>query len=236
MKLPKGTLVVHTPEGRWSRSAATRPGPHAEIILKNWNLPRRAFIGRQPSAVAESYMDGDWERPDVTAFLELFVVNEDAGEKVAGGANWLLTVVERVRHWLNDNTPSGSRPNISAHLNLGNAFLLGVDSTRSMTFPLGSLRQRRPTISKAAARPPNTGALAQDHRHRAWDHVLEIGCGRGGFAEFAAAGDFGCKGHRPQPSRPRSSMISPASDPEAVPLARIKVDNQVSGLPGRAGR
>jgi len=38
--------------------------------------------------VAESYMDGDWESPDVTSFLELFVVNSAIGERIAGGASW----------------------------------------------------------------------------------------------------------------------------------------------------
>ena len=58
-------------------------------MLHNWRLPGRAFAGGT-IGVAESYIDGDWESPDVTAFLELFVVNSEAGEKVAGGANWLL--------------------------------------------------------------------------------------------------------------------------------------------------
>ena len=29
-------------------------------------------------------MDGDWESPDVTSFLELFVVNVETGERIAG--------------------------------------------------------------------------------------------------------------------------------------------------------
>jgi len=188
MKLPKGTLVVHTPEGTVVEVGGNAPGPHAEIILKNWNLPRRAFSGAT-IGVAESYMDGDWESPDVTAFLELFVVNEDAGEKVAGGANWLLTVVERVRHWLNDNTPSGSRRNISAHYDLGNAFYREwLDP--SMTYSSALYANGANDLESAQA--AKYRALAQDTGIGPSDHVLEIGCGWGGFAEFAAR-EIGCK-------------------------------------------
>ena len=89
--------------------------------MYNWRPPGRAFSGGS-IGLAESYIDGDWESPDVTAFLELFVVNREAGETVAGGANWLVNTIHRIRHWLNDNTPRGSRRNISAHYDLGNEF------------------------------------------------------------------------------------------------------------------
>lgn len=188
MKLPKGTLVVHTPEGKVVEVGGNAPGPHAEIVLKNWNLPRRAFAGAT-IGVAESYMDGDWESPDVTAFLELFVVNEEAGETIAGGANWLLTAIERVRHWLNDNTRSGSRRNIAAHYDLGNAFYREwLDP--SMTYSSALYATGANDLESAQA--AKYRALAQDTGIGPNDHVLEIGCGWGGFAEFAAR-EIGCK-------------------------------------------
>ncbi|MGY6709106.1 MAG: class I SAM-dependent methyltransferase [Rhizobiaceae bacterium] len=188
MKLPKGTLVVHTPEGEVLEVGGNAPGPHAEVVLKNWNLPRRAFSSAT-IGVAESYMDGDWDSPDVTAFLELFVVNEEAGEKVAGGANWLMTAIERVRHWLNDNTPSGSKRNISAHYDLGNAFYREwLDP--SMTYSSALYANGANDLESAQA--AKYRALAQDTGIGPNDHVLEIGCGWGGFAEFAAR-EIGCR-------------------------------------------
>jgi cyclopropane-fatty-acyl-phospholipid synthase len=188
MKLPKGTLVVHTPEGPVLEVGGNAPGPHAEIVLKNWNLPRRAFAGAT-IGVAESYMDGDWESPDVTTFLELFVVNEDAGEQVAGGANWLLTALERLRHWMNDNTKSGSRRNISAHYDLGNRFYREwLDP--SMTYSSALYSSGANDLESAQA--AKYRALAKDTGIGPDDHVLEIGCGWGGFAEFAAR-EIGCK-------------------------------------------
>ena len=188
MEIPRGTLTVRTPEGLALKVGGHGPGPDAEVILKNWNLPGRAFSGAT-IGVAESYMDGDWESPDVTAFLELFVVNEDAGEKVAGGANWLLTTIQRLRHWLNENTRSGSKRNISAHYDLGNAFYRQwLDQTMTYSSALFSTGAN----DLESAQTAKYRALAQDAGIGPNDHVLEIGCGWGGFAEFAAR-EIGCR-------------------------------------------
>jgi hypothetical protein len=47
----------------------------------NWKLPRRAYVGGT-IGLAESYVDGDWHSPDVASFLELFVINVEAGERL----------------------------------------------------------------------------------------------------------------------------------------------------------
>ena len=187
MDIPRGTLTVHTPEGLSLKVGGNGPGPDAEVVLKNWNLPGRAFSGAT-IGVAESYMDGDWDSPDVTAFLELFVVNEEAGERVAGGASWLLTTIQRLRHWLNENTRAGSRRNISAHYDLGNAFYRHwLDP--SMTYSSALFAKGANDLESAQA--AKYRALAQATGIGPGDHVLEIGCGWGGFAEFAAR-EIGC--------------------------------------------
>lgn len=186
--LPRGSLIVHTPEGRLLKFGGKGPGPEAELILHNWKLPARAFSGAT-IGVAESYIDGDWESPNVTAFLELFVINEEEGEKVAGGASWLLTTIQRIRHWLNDNTRTGSRRNISAHYDLGNAFYgQWLDPTMTYSSALYSAGAN----DLETAQNAKYRALARDIGIGAEDHVLEIGCGWGGFAEFVAR-EVGCK-------------------------------------------
>ena len=188
MEIPQGSLTVHTPEGLSLEVGGNGPGPHGELVLRNWNLPGRAFSGAT-IGVAESYMDGDWDSPDVTTLLELFVINEEAGEQVAGGANWLLTTIQRIRHWLNENTRSGSKRNISAHYDLGNSFYRQwLDPSMTYSSALYSTGANDLESAQAA----KYRALAQDTGIRAGDHVLEIGCGWGGFAEFAAR-EIGCK-------------------------------------------
>ena len=186
--LPHGTLTVRLPDGRTVKVGGNGPGPDAHLVLHNWRLPGRAFAGGT-IGVAESYMDGDWESPDVTTFLELFVVNQEAGEKLAGGANWLIGTIQRVRHWFNENTKSGSKRNISAHYDLGNAFYSKwLDA--SMTYSSALFAAGANDLESAQA--AKYRALARDTGIGPGDHVLEIGCGWGGFAEFAAR-EIGCR-------------------------------------------
>ncbi len=171
--LARGSLRVRIPDGRAFLIRGKAPGPDAEVVLHNWRLPDRAFSGGT-IGVAESYMDGDWESPDVTTFLELFVVNTEAGEKVAGGASWLLTTIQRLRHWLNENTRSGSKRNISAHYDLGNAFYRQwLDP--SMTYSSALYDTGANDLESAQA--AKYRALARDTGIGPNDHVLEMAVG-----------------------------------------------------------
>ncbi len=185
--LPKGSLTIHTPEGRVMRVEGRENGPHAEVRLNNWNLPRRALSGGTIGA-AESYMDGDWESPDLTAFLELFVVNEQMGTRLAA-AGLPARIATRIRHWFNRNTKTGSRKNIAAHYDLGNAFY-GLWLDPSMTYSSALYEDGANDLESAQA--AKYRALAKAAGIGKDDHVLEIGCGWGGFAEFAAR-EIGCR-------------------------------------------
>jgi cyclopropane-fatty-acyl-phospholipid synthase len=139
--------------------------------------------------VGESYMDHDWDSPDVTAFLELFLVNMDLGEKYATGGRGILQLFDKLRHWLNINTRSQSKRNIAAHYDLGNAFYKEwLDTT--MTY--SSALYQTGANDLQSAQTAKYRALAEATGIGPNDHVLEIGCGWGGFAEFAAS-EIGCK-------------------------------------------
>ena len=171
--LPRGTLTVTTPDQQVFKVGGGQTGPDASIILYNWNLPRRAFAGGT-IGVAESYMDGDWDSPDVATFLELFVVNEQVGEDLAGGSNWFIATVQRLRHWLNENTRTRSRKNISAHYDLGNAFYREwLDPT--MTYSSALFDDGANDLE--SAQTAKYRALARNIGITAGSKVLEIGCG-----------------------------------------------------------
>ncbi|TPW26408.1 SAM-dependent methyltransferase [Pararhizobium mangrovi] len=184
----RGSLVVATPEGRVFRIEGAEPGPAAAVRLANWNLPRRALAGGTVG-VAESYIDGDWESPDVAVFLQLFLANADLAADMGGRAGGVVRLVSRLRHWLNANTRAGSRKNIAAHYDLGNAFYeQWLDSTMSYSAALYS----NGANDLASAQHAKYRALATAMGIEPGDHVLEIGCGWGGFAEYAAR-EIGCR-------------------------------------------
>ena len=188
VQMDKGTLELTIPDGRTLLIRGREQGPTAAVTLHNWNLPQRAIAGGT-IAVAESYMDGDWESPDVGAFLELFLANKHVGDRFSNGARGLLRLFERFRHWMNQNTKEGSRRNISAHYDLGNDFYREwLDPT--MTYSSALYENGETDI--VAAQTAKYRALATATGIKPGDHVLEIGCGWGGFAEFAAR-EIGCK-------------------------------------------
>ncbi|MCF3640054.1 cyclopropane-fatty-acyl-phospholipid synthase family protein [Rhizobium sp. TRM95111] len=188
LHLDVGSLKLTLPDGRRLLVAGRRPGPDAEVVLHNWNLPNRALSGGT-IGVAECYMDGDWESPDAGAFLELFLVNAEVGSRFSNGARGILLVLGKVRHWMNANTRHGSKRNISAHYDLGNDFYAQwLDP--SMTY--SSALYARGANDLRSAQMAKYRALAEVTGIGPGDHVLEIGCGWGGFAEFAAA-EMGCR-------------------------------------------
>ena len=183
-----GRLSIRMPDGRSVLIEGRADGPEATLILHNWNLAHRALTGGT-IGVAESYIDGDWESPDVTAFLELFLVNVEVGDTLAGGARGIARVVELVRHWLRSNSRGQARKNISAHYDLGNEFYSKwLDGT--MTYSSALYADGANDLE--SAQTAKYRALAQAAGLKAGDHVLEIGCGWGGFAEYAAS-EIGCR-------------------------------------------
>ena len=181
-KMKYGVLHLILPDGRQFRIEAPEPGPEAVLQLKNWTLLYSAFK-RGTIGVAESYMDGDWESPDIPTFLELFIVNNEIGHHIASGARGLSKVIERLRHLFRSNSKGQAKKNISAHYDLGNEFYeKWLDP--SMTY--SSALYKTGANDLQSAQKAKYKALADSIGITPDSHVLEIGCGWGGFAEYVA--------------------------------------------------
>ncbi|MBO0344608.1 SAM-dependent methyltransferase [Roseibium limicola] len=177
--LQYGSLRVTTPDERVFIFEGNEPGPQGEVEVTDWRFAKMVVQGGDVG-VGEAFIAGYWSSPDITTFLELFCINREAASEVLNGkpiARFLLSL----RHWLNANTKSGSRRNISAHYDLGNAFYKEwLDP--SMTYSSAIFD---PSVNdlESAQRLKYT-SLARETDIQAGHEVLEIGCGWGGFAEF----------------------------------------------------
>ncbi|MHC5654146.1 class I SAM-dependent methyltransferase [Stappia sp. ICDLI1TA098] len=181
LQLRVGSLAIETPEGRRFLITGAEPGPNADVTIHSWSFIKRLISGADVG-VGEAYMAGEWTSTDVTTFLELFCHNRDATIDMLRGSP-VFRMVTRLRHWLNRNTRSGSRRNISAHYDLGNAFYREwLDP--SMTYSSGLFDGGVNDLEQAQRR--KYASLAEEADIRPGHSVLEIGCGWGGFAEFAA--------------------------------------------------
>jgi len=176
-----GEVTFVTPDGRALRIRSETGGPAAVIQIRNFRFIRRALMAGD-IGFAEAYAAGEWETPDLTAVLSVFSLNFQNLTQVTEG-NPLIGVLNFIGHFLNGNSRRGSQRNIHAHYDLGNAFYSRwLDP--SMTY--SSARFSRGAASLEAAQEEKYRALAQRMQLSPGHHVLEIGCGWGGFAEFAA--------------------------------------------------
>ena len=182
-RLQKGTLSVTFPNGSQRHYGGLQPGHAAQLEIRDWKacslILRAGDIG-----LAEAYRDGLVEIPDIPAMLLLAMDNEDALAQAFSGSFW-GTLFYKLKHFLaNRNTRRGSKKNIHAHYDIGNDFYrLWLDRTMTYSSALFS----HPGQDLAEAQTAKYERLLDRLNVKAGDHILEIGCGWGGFAEHAAS-------------------------------------------------
>ncbi|HEY2708550.1 MAG TPA: cyclopropane-fatty-acyl-phospholipid synthase family protein [Caulobacteraceae bacterium] len=176
-----GRLTFELPSGREVRVDGARPGPDARLIVKDFRFLSRVLAAGD-IGFGEGFMAGEWDTPDLAELLEAFTVNLDRlYQLLEGGFFW--RAINTFVQMFNRNSRRGSKRNILAHYDLGNAFYSRwLDP--SMTY--SSARYERPGQSLREAQRNKYASLARQIALGPDNHVLEIGCGWGGFAEFAA--------------------------------------------------
>ncbi len=181
-RLRVGTLTVSFPDGNVRCYGGHEPGTNAALEIRDWaacsQILRSGDIG-----LAEAYRDRQLEIPDIPALLLLAMANEDALTQAFYGSFW-GTLFYRLKHFfVNRNTRKGSKKNIHAHYDLGNDFYkLWLDPTMTYSAALFA----RPEMSLEAAQIAKYERLLAQLNVMPGQHILEIGCGWGGFAEYAA--------------------------------------------------
>lgn len=176
-----GSVTWILPTGKVLKITGQRPGPDATVQINDYNFMRRAFASGT-IGFAEGFMAGEWETPDLSVVLEAFSLNFDRLSALLSG-NPVMRAVNIFHHLLHRNSRAGSRRNIHAHYDLGNGFYSRwLDPT--MTY--SSALYERPNQPLPEAQHAKYAALARTIDLAPGKHVLEIGCGWGGFAEFAA--------------------------------------------------
>lgn len=176
-----GRLTLVLPDGTSHQLAGSRPGHAAVLNIRSYRFASRVLKGGD-IGFAEGYMAGEWDSPQLAILLETLANNYDHIRRLFDG-NPLVNAINWLGHRMNRNSRRGSRRNIHAHYDLGNAFYASwLDET--MTY--SSARFERPGQSLAEAQQAKYAALARQMDLKSGHSVLEIGCGWGGFAEFAA--------------------------------------------------
>ena len=145
--------------------------------------------GNGSIGAGEAYMQGFWSSPDLTAVIRLFVANLDVLDGLEGGLARLGRPLLHGLHWLNRNTRQGSRKNIAAHYDLGNAlFEQLLDPT--MMYSAAMFRSAEDSLEQAQLY--KLQRICEKLDLQPDDHLLEIGTGWGGMALYVAS-HYGCR-------------------------------------------
>ena len=137
----------------------------------------------------EAFMHDEWDSPDPVAVVRFFIRNRDVFADARFQSNWLARCLARVLDLSRRNTIWGSRRNIRRHYDLSNDFFrLFLDASMSYSCAV----YRSPDEDLESAQDNKYDLLIKKARLQASDHLLEIGCGWGGFA-IEAARRTGCR-------------------------------------------
>lgn len=182
-----GGMRMTYPDGRVRVFGAPGAEITAEMRICSMEFFKRSALYGNVG-FGEAYEDGDWETDSIADVIAWFILNlsKTQGSKSSSGkaafVNF-LNVVNRVQHLLRPNSVTTSRRNIAEHYDLGNDFYsLWLDET--MTYSAARFEYAGQPLAEAQA--SKYEALCQKLQLKPGDHVLEIGCGWGGFSCHAA--------------------------------------------------
>jgi cyclopropane-fatty-acyl-phospholipid synthase len=181
-RIQRGRLDFRLPDGRIFRAEGREPGPATLIEVHNPDIFAR-LIREGDLGFCEGYVEGWWSTPDLLGFMDLIQTGNNAVYDAFPGMG-LVRAYERLRFWLRSNSKTQAKRNISYHYDLGNAFY-GLWLDESMTYSSALFRTGQESLEKAQEQ--KYASMVDQMGAQPGDHVLEIGCGWGGFAEYAAA-------------------------------------------------
>ena len=186
-RLRQGHLRLTCNGQQWTFGEADSP-LQAEVEITDeaaWSLvASNGSIG-----AGEAYIHGYWRSPDLAALTRLFVANLDVLDALESGLARLGRPALRLLHRLNRNNRRGSRRNILAHYDLGNALF---ERLLDPTMMYSAAQFESPEQSLEHAQLNKLDGICRKLDLHADEHLLEIGTGWGSLAIHAAT-HYGCR-------------------------------------------
>lgn len=181
-QLKHGHLVVRTPDGVHREFGPAESDLKADVTIHDWRACQQ-IVTAGDIGLAQAWRDGWLGSHDLTALLRLALRNQATLQRLISGSVltrywfWLM-------HQLRPNSRKGSRENIHSHYDIGNAFYqLWLDET--MTYS-AALFDGQLDVTLKEAQNAKYQRILDQLGVQPGQHILEIGCGWGGFAIYAA--------------------------------------------------
>lgn len=187
-RLDHGQLTMTLPDGAVEVFGVPGGGPQVELNVHRSRFFRRVLMAGD-IGFGEAYADGDWSSPDLVSLLSLLAQREEVLDDRRFWPSLAGRAANLFAHLRRPNTVAGSRRNIGEHYDLGNDFYrLFLDAT--MSYSGGIFQSESDTLE--AAQHAKMQTIIDLAELGPQDHVLEIGCGWGGFA-VEAVRRTGCR-------------------------------------------
>jgi cyclopropane-fatty-acyl-phospholipid synthase len=176
-----GRVELELPDGRHRTFGDPTSALAASIEVADWSFFTRLVHGASVG-VGETYMLGAWRSSDLVSLIRIMIANRAALKRITPAA--LLNIAgDKIIHAVRANRLGQTQRNIAAHYDLSNElYALFLDAT--MTYSAAYFDESATSLEQA--QEAKYRRLADKARIDAGCHVLEIGCGWGGFAVFAA--------------------------------------------------
>jgi len=179
-KIETGEIEFISPEKLVVRYRGTRNGPKVKLEIYDWSIFTE-ILNKSDIGLAETYIESKWNVDSIANLIELSILNEKSLRKAFTG-NLAKIIYYRLKHEARENTKAGSKKNIQAHYDLGNQFYtLWLDKTMTYSSALFS----NDLESLEQAQQNKYQRMLNQLSLKPGDHILEIGCGWGGFLEHA---------------------------------------------------
>ncbi len=176
---------------------AKMSGAEAAVKRARIRVLDKAFFRRVilngDAGFGEAFFLGEFETEDLPAVLDWFIANSAELPSFRWNHKTfpffeLAKPFQLLLHKLRRNTRRGSKRNIESHYDVSNEFYqLWLDPSLAYSAAIFA-----PGLDLAAAQENKFRTICESIKLQAGDHLLEIGCGWGGFAVYAAK-NFDCK-------------------------------------------
>lgn len=184
-KIQYGQITITTPEKLTYTYIGPEKGPCVDLEILDWSVFSEV-LNKSDIGLAETFFDQKWKSRNVEKLIELCIMNENSLMAAFKG-NWAKILFYRLKHEARENSKSGSKKNIVAHYDLGNHFYsLWLDKT--MTYSSALFLTNEDNLEKAQYQKYQS--MLDLIGAKAGDHILEVGCGWGGFMEYACKKGF----------------------------------------------
>lgn len=184
--LQGGRLRLHDADGQLELGQDAGE-PAIDLWVDDPVFYRQVAMGGSVGA-GEAYIEGNWQCSDLVALVQLLVRNRDLLDGMESGPVRLAALLLRLWHAGRANSRGGSRRNIAAHYDLGNAFF-SLFLSADMMYSSALFADADESLEQASQR--KLDRICRWLQLAPGDQVIEIGSGWGGFAEYAAR-HYGC--------------------------------------------